>query len=48
MLQPRATWPDPDAYDRQARKLAAMFRENFRQFEDRAGAQVLAAGPREG
>jgi phosphoenolpyruvate carboxykinase (ATP) len=47
ILQPRATWPDPDAYDRQAHKLALMFRENFRQFEDRAGKAILAAGPRE-
>jgi phosphoenolpyruvate carboxykinase (ATP) len=46
ILQPRATWPDPDAYDIQARKLAEMFRENFRQFEDRAGEAILAAGPR--
>jgi phosphoenolpyruvate carboxykinase (ATP) len=46
ILQPRPTWPDPDAYDRQARKLARMFRENFRQFEDRAGPQIVAAGPR--
>jgi phosphoenolpyruvate carboxykinase (ATP) len=45
ILQPRTTWPDPDAYDRQARRLAAMFRDNFRQFGDRAGAAILAAGP---
>ena len=45
ILQPRATWPEPDAYDRQARQLAQMFRENFRQFEDRAGKAILAAGP---
>ncbi len=46
ILQPRATWPDPDAYDRQARQLAQMFRENFRQFEDRAGKAILEAGPK--
>jgi phosphoenolpyruvate carboxykinase (ATP) len=29
VLDPRATWSDPDAYDRQAKKLRAMFEENI-------------------
>jgi phosphoenolpyruvate carboxykinase (ATP) len=29
VLDPRATWSDPKAYDAQASKLAGMFRENF-------------------
>ena len=29
VLDPRATWSDPDAYDRQARKLREMFEENI-------------------
>src|SRR5512146_21091 len=33
VLRPRETWSDPAAYDAQARKLAAMFRENFAKFE---------------
>ena len=45
-LTPRLTWPDPDAYDRQARTLAAMFVENFASYADRAGEDVRAAGPR--
>jgi phosphoenolpyruvate carboxykinase (ATP) len=45
LLDPRSTWHDPDAYDRKARELAEMFRQNFEQFAD-AGEAVVAAGPR--
>ena len=45
VLDPRATWPDPAAYDAQAARLAAMFRANFEKFS--AGAEsLLTAGPR--
>jgi phosphoenolpyruvate carboxykinase (ATP) len=30
VLDPRSTWADPDAYDRQAKKLHAMFEQNIR------------------
>ncbi|OGP83585.1 MAG: phosphoenolpyruvate carboxykinase (ATP) [Deltaproteobacteria bacterium RBG_13_65_10] len=33
ILDPRGTWRDPGAYDKQAQRLAELFRENFRQFE---------------
>ena len=33
ILNPRASWPDPAAYDTQARKLAALFDENYAQFQ---------------
>jgi phosphoenolpyruvate carboxykinase (ATP) len=46
VLQPRGTWPDPAAYDRQAQKLAEMFRENFKRFEAEVGQGVRDAGPR--
>ncbi len=46
VLWPRDTWADKDAYDRQARKLAEMFVENFRTFEDRVTEAVRASGPR--
>jgi phosphoenolpyruvate carboxykinase (ATP) len=46
LLDPRATWRDPDAYDRRARELARMFRQNFEKFADAAGADVAAAGPK--
>lgn len=46
VLNPRETWEDPDAYDRQAARLAQMFTDNFRQFADRVSEAVLEAGPR--
>jgi len=45
VLLPRATWPDPTAYDAQAAKLAQMFRQNFEQFQDHVHAAVRDAGP---
>jgi phosphoenolpyruvate carboxykinase (ATP) len=45
LLDPRSTWPLGDAYDQQARKLAGMFIENFRQFEGSVSAEIAAAGP---
>ena len=46
LLDPRATWRDPEAYDRKARELAEMFRDNFGKFAAEAGAGVAASGPR--
>jgi len=45
LLDPRSTWQDPDAYDRKARELARMFRDNFEKFAESAGPDVTAAGP---
>jgi phosphoenolpyruvate carboxykinase (ATP) len=45
LLDPRSTWADPAAYDRQAVELARMFRENFAKFAETAGTAVTAAGP---
>ncbi len=45
LLDPRSTWSDPEAYDRKARELARMFRDNFVQFADDAGEAVSEAGP---
>jgi phosphoenolpyruvate carboxykinase (ATP) len=44
ILRTWETWADKEAYAAVARKLAGLFRENFRQYE--AGADVIAAGPR--
>jgi phosphoenolpyruvate carboxykinase (ATP) len=45
VLKPRNTWADKDAYDRQARELARLLVENFRQFADSVDPKVVAAGP---
>jgi phosphoenolpyruvate carboxykinase (ATP) len=45
VLNPRHTWSDGAAYDRQATKLARMFVDNFKEFEGGVSAEVLAAGP---
>jgi phosphoenolpyruvate carboxykinase (ATP) len=45
VLQPRSTWADGAAYDRQARALARMFAENFDAYADGVSAGVRAAGP---
>jgi phosphoenolpyruvate carboxykinase (ATP) len=44
-LQPRSTWADPAAYDRQAAALARMFVENFAAYADGVPESVRAAGP---
>ena len=46
VLQPRATWADGDAYDRQAAALARMFVENFAAYADGVSEAVRSAGPR--
>jgi phosphoenolpyruvate carboxykinase (ATP) len=46
VLDPRASWADGAAYDMQARKLAAMFVQNFAQFESSVSEAVRNAGPR--
>lgn len=45
VLKPRATWPNSDAYDAQARKLAEMFRKNFEKFGD-VDSAIKNAGPK--
>ena len=45
VLDPRATWSDPAAYDETARKLAGMFADNFQQYAEDVTPGVAAAGP---
>jgi len=46
LLQPRQTWQDPEAYDRQAAALAQKFVQNFQEYAQYVSADVRAAGPR--
>lgn len=45
VLIPRDTWTEVEAYDQQARKLAAMFVNNFEEFEDDVTEAIRAAAP---
>ncbi|MBC8129580.1 MAG: phosphoenolpyruvate carboxykinase [Rhizobiaceae bacterium] len=45
ILDPRSTWADKAAYDRQAAKLVEMFRANFQKFEAHVDAEVMEAAP---
>jgi phosphoenolpyruvate carboxykinase (ATP) len=46
VLRPSATWKNQAEYDAQARRLAGLFREDFRQYEAQASEAVRQAGPR--
>jgi phosphoenolpyruvate carboxykinase (ATP) len=45
MLSPRATWPDPQAYDAKARELADLFRKNFEPYSAACSEAVRSAAP---
>ncbi len=45
VLNPKATWEDPKAYDEKAQELTKYFKENFEQFEEFTNEEILAAAP---
>lgn len=45
VLNPRDTWNDKEQYDIQARKLAALFRENFDKYVDPTDNSIRSGGP---
>ena len=45
VLQPRRTWQNPEAFDRQSRQLAEMFTNNFSQFAANVSEEIRNAGP---
>ena len=45
ILDPRQTWADKAAHDRQAKRLVGMFATNFEKFEAHVDAAVMGAAP---
>ena len=46
ILNPRNTWKDKEAYDRQANALAGSFLKNFEKFADYSNEEIMAGAPR--
>ena len=46
VLQPRNTWEDKEAYDKQAKDLARRFNENFKKYEAGVSEAVRAVAPK--
>jgi phosphoenolpyruvate carboxykinase (ATP) len=47
VLRPRDAWKDPAAYDASARRLAGLFRDNFKSYAAQVSEAVRAAEPQE-
>ena len=46
VLQPRNTWADKSAYDREIEKLVGLFQKNFSAFESKVNQEICDAGPK--
>ena len=45
LLNPRSTWTSKEAYDRQAKELAMLFRNNFVKYRDYVSDEIFNASP---
>lgn len=45
ILQPRNAWKSGENYDKKARELVALFRENFKKYADKVDARIINAQP---
>jgi phosphoenolpyruvate carboxykinase (ATP) len=45
ILEPRSAWQSPAAYDQTAARLAELFKQNFKKFEEHCPQSVVAAQP---
>jgi phosphoenolpyruvate carboxykinase (ATP) len=45
LLNPRSTWTNKEAYDRQAKELAMLFRNNFVKYRDYVSDEIFNASP---
>lgn len=46
ILDPRQSWKDKEAYDKQRNHLANLFDDNFKMYEKQVGNNILAASPK--